>query len=218
MAAPATATTTLDGYLLDDYMVARFRATTADGTAPDRSLNLALLIDNSGSMEGERLLAVQRTLHAARDLLRPTDRITLVTFSDSARLMMNHVILDADGITRFYSTIDSLNPYGSTNLSAGLETLFSAGTDYDAIVLLTDGQVNLGITTTAGHAQWLSVESVEEPSTHSATVLTTIASFSEILPLKVVAPTPTLILMRFYRWRLATFWLVCAQRSYRELA
>ena len=38
----------------------------------------------------------------------------------------------------------------STNLGAGIEALYGAGTDYDAVILLTDGIVNVGTTSTAG--------------------------------------------------------------------
>jgi hypothetical protein len=151
MSATATPnTTTLEAYQLDDYLVARFRASAADGATPDRPLNLGLLIDNSGSMDGERLTAVKRTIHAARELLRPADRITLVSFSDDACLLLNHLTLDADGITQLYNAVDSIRAEGSTNLSAGLEALFHAGTDYDTVILLTDGVVNRGLTATAG--------------------------------------------------------------------
>jgi hypothetical protein len=103
-------------------------------------------------MDGERLDAVKRTLHAARDLFIPTDQVTLLTFDDRATVIADRVRMDAAGIEQFYTAVDAVRVNGSTNLSAGIEKLLitQGSTMYDAILLLTDGHVNVGITSTVG--------------------------------------------------------------------
>ncbi len=118
-----------------------------------RPVHVALALDVSGSMEGERLAEVKRTLHAARGLFQVDDHVTLVTFSDGARLICNHQVMDNAGLETFYTAVDGLATECSTNMSAAFELLASTQTaeaPYSAIILLTDGVVNAGITSTSG--------------------------------------------------------------------
>jgi uncharacterized protein YegL len=121
-----------------------------DAPAAERPLSIAFLLDNSGSMDGPRMDSVKRTLRAARALLRPEDQVTLVTFSEVAHVVLNHHSLAGEGLSDFYAAVDNIRADASTNLAAGIETLFGCGSDYDMVILLTDGIVNAGITSTAG--------------------------------------------------------------------
>jgi hypothetical protein len=100
-------------------------------------------------MNGERLTCVKRTLHAARGLFAEGDRITMVTFGSAAAVLANNV--GYDGLDAFYGAVDALTTAGGTNLSAGIEKLASISVpgSYDALVLLTDGQINQGVLSTA---------------------------------------------------------------------
>jgi len=118
-----------------------------------RPINLAFLMDVSDSMIGERLQTVKRTLHAARPLFNPTDRVTLVTFGNHGYVMTDHLLLDETGIQTFYAKVDAIGTAGCTNLSAGIEALLNVQIGqrpFDAIVVLTDGLVNNGVTSTTG--------------------------------------------------------------------
>ena len=134
------------------HLAVKIRASSSASGSETKSVNLAILLDTSGSMDGERLDAVKRTLHAARDLFKPTDQITLVTFSDKATTVANHLHMDADGLTQFYVAIDAIKADGCTNLSAGIEQLLLLRTPipYDTILVLTDGIINGGISSTIG--------------------------------------------------------------------
>ena len=121
---------------------------SASASADARPINLALLIDTSGSMEGERLDAVKKTLAAARQLFIPTDTLTMVTFADRATVVADHV-----SPTEFYVAVDTMHAQGSTNLSAGIEQLLllqNSNSPYDAILVLTDGLINAGIVSSVG--------------------------------------------------------------------
>jgi Ca-activated chloride channel family protein len=130
------------------HLVFRLR-TTCESTL--RPLHIGILLDNSGSMEGSRLESVKRTLHAARPLLQFGDRLTLVSFSDTATIHLRAVTLSNEtDMASAYNRVDNIHAESSTNLGAGIEALYSVATDYNAVILLTDGMVNAGITSTAG--------------------------------------------------------------------
>jgi hypothetical protein len=116
----------------------------------DDAIHLAFLLDTSGSMNGEPLSRVKRTLHAARPLLQLGDRVTLITFSTAATVVVDNLLMDADGDTVLYTAIDQLVANGSTNMAAAFDALGALHLRLDAVVLLTDGMVNIGIKSTEG--------------------------------------------------------------------
>jgi hypothetical protein len=148
----------LQTYQINTTLAVRVRGTggprqvPTTGGAPiyERKLHVAFVIDTSGSMDGERLQSVKRTLQAARDVFQAEDRVTLVTFGNDARVITSNHPLDEEGKTSFYAMVDALQTTGSTNLSAGMESAAALGHTYDSVILLTDGEVNRGITTNAG--------------------------------------------------------------------
>ncbi len=139
--------TTINAYSCENYLAVRVRATGAPMIHP---LRIAFLLDASDSMRGERLDAVKRTLHAARPLFNSEDRVTVVTFGDDATSVCQDHVMDADGLDTFYSSIDAIITDGCTNLSSGFEALHAVGGPWDAVILLTDGHINVGVTNTAG--------------------------------------------------------------------
>ena len=134
-------------YTHDDYVVVRIRSEEA---VQNCSLHIGILIDNSGSMEGERLNAVKRTLHAARSLWSPADKCTLVGFNDKATIYKAACVMDEAGVAAFYESVDAMKADCCTNLSAGLSSLYSCSDTYDSVILLTDGVVNRGVTSVQG--------------------------------------------------------------------
>ena len=124
-----------------------------------RAIHIGLVLDTSGSMEGDRIAAVKRTLTVMIQRLQDGDKISIVGFSDVAtRLFMSHT-LDATNRVDSINTVERLIADGGTNMEAGIVALgemFQGGSDKpNALVLLTDGQVNQGIVTIAGLASLL---------------------------------------------------------------
>jgi len=119
----------------------------------EKTINLAFLMDVSDSMAGERLSTVKRTLHAAKTLFTPADRVTLVTFGNHGFVLADHLLLDETGLQSFYEKVDEIGTSGCTDLSAGIEALLVTQVGqppFDAIIVLTDGLVNRGVTSTIG--------------------------------------------------------------------
>ena len=117
-------------------------------------LNLALAIDVSGSMAGEKLEAARRTALDVAKALGEADRLTVVAFDSEAELLLDARPMDAAGRRAAARAIGRLAPRGGTNLFAGwllaaehvaMAMATGAGASH-RLMLLSDGQANEGVT------------------------------------------------------------------------
>jgi uncharacterized protein YegL len=120
-------------------------------------LNLALAIDVSGSMEGEKLAAAKKTAEEVTEALGPQDRLTIVAFSAKAQLLLSAATMDSAGKRKAQTAVRQLKSSGDTNLSDGwllaaeqLAVAMQLNTETShRLVLLSDGHANRGITDAA---------------------------------------------------------------------
>jgi Ca-activated chloride channel family protein len=123
-------------------------STTNAHKRPD--LNIAAVIDRSGSMSGEPLEYAKQAVSVLLDQLGPRDRFSLVAFDDDVLPL----VAGSDEVdkTHLKSIVGTIEPRGSTNLSGGwikgIELVGQGAKDGDvnAVLLLTDGGANVGIT------------------------------------------------------------------------
>ena len=116
-----------------------------------RPLNLALVIDKSGSMaEADKMSRVKESLLELVSRLRDTDVLSIIVFDSEAQVLLPaRTMTDREAVKR---EIRSIEPGSSTNLHAGLmlgyrEALKNYRTDAtNRVVLLTDGIANQGVT------------------------------------------------------------------------
>jgi Ca-activated chloride channel family protein len=122
---------------------------------PRPPLDLALVIDTSGSMAGAPIEYVREGLLRMLDDLRPEDRVSIVAFSDEAEILAERVAGDATA--ELTLAIDAIGANGKTNIYDGLRTgyeLVAGASDPEAdrqtrVVLLSDGEATSGITSDA---------------------------------------------------------------------
>lgn len=114
-------------------------------------LNLAVVLDRSGSMTGAKIEKAKQAAMQLVDRLRPDDIFSFVIFSDEARLIVpaQHVE-DKDSLKE---KIESVQAEGSTALYAGVKLGASQLEEYlsnkriNRVILLSDGLANVGPST-----------------------------------------------------------------------
>ncbi len=106
---------------------------------------LVLVVDNSGSMEGESMTQAIAALDRALSRLRPSDRFNVIRFDDTTeRVFAQAVPADAGNVTHARRFVQGLRANGGTELLPALELALStpATPGYlRQVVLLTDAGV-----------------------------------------------------------------------------
>lgn len=115
-------------------------------TTTERRFHIAFILDVSGSMAGERLSTVRRTLHLFTEQMHEEDKTSIITYSGDAK-----VLCRAAKKAEIPAYVDQLRACGGTNIEAGILALRELDLNtVDAVFLLTDGEVNQGITSVSG--------------------------------------------------------------------
>lgn len=113
-------------------------------------LNISLVIDRSGSMEGDKIKYVKEAAKFIVDNLTPDDLLSIVTYESEVKTILHST--KVENKNRIKSKIDKIYSSGSTNLSGGLlegyaevKSTFKNGY-VNRVLLLSDGLANVGIT------------------------------------------------------------------------
>lgn len=114
-------------------------------------INVALVLDRSGSMEGEPIEAARDAAQRFASFLSPHDRLAVVAFDETVQTLFGPA---PAGNSEATEAIRRLHARGTTNLSGGwlrglqlVQQQLVDGTN--RVVLFTDGQANRGITDVA---------------------------------------------------------------------
>ncbi len=132
-------------------LLVELTAPTAASERPRDPRTLIVVLDRSGSMQGDRLTGAKRALTELVDRLDPDDRFGLVTFDNTVRVDIPVAPLSAKAQAK--QRIAAVLPGGATDLSAGyLRGLQEAGRAAGAagaagatILLISDGHANSGV-------------------------------------------------------------------------
>ena len=115
-------------------------------------VNLAFVLDRSGSMSGQKLELAKQTIVAALQRLDERDRFSVVVYDDVVDLVVESTPASAEARRNALARLDAIDARGSTNLFdgwlRGCEQVAAhlAADGVNRTLLLTDGLANRGTT------------------------------------------------------------------------
>lgn len=106
-------------------------------------LNLCLILDHSGSMQGKPLSTVKQAAMALIEKLTPDDCISVIAFDHQAKIIVSNQ--KVSNLTEINKKIESLQANGGTSIDEGLklglqEVAENKDNRVSQILLLTDGE------------------------------------------------------------------------------
>jgi Ca-activated chloride channel family protein len=130
---------------------AQIPAAQAVKTAGNRSpIQVALVLDNSGSMQGAKLTQAKEAVRQALHRLLDGDVLSLVLFSSEVHCLLEPTPLNQAVRKQVVSLLDEINATSMTALCGGLEMGIQKSMlkkqDTNLVLLLSDGLANVGET------------------------------------------------------------------------
>ena len=126
-------------------------------------LNLVFLVDVSGSMsDNEKLPLFKKTFASLINKLNENDKISIVTYSSGTEVVLNGV--SGSDKQTLLEKVNSLVATGGTNGGEGLKLAYKTAKKHfkkganNRILLSTDGDLNLGMTSTEELKNYISEE------------------------------------------------------------
>ncbi len=112
-------------------------------------LAVVLVIDTSGSMQGDPIHHVVKSCEIVSELLNERDQLAVVTFASNAGVRCGLTTTDLAGRNQIRASLSGIRADGSTNMHGGIEVaagvLMSAPAGLRRVmVVLSDGQPNIG--------------------------------------------------------------------------
>ncbi len=111
-------------------------------------VNLALVVDTSGSMEGRAIEDAKKASRALVDALKDGDRLAVVGFDSSATVLVESTELDSDARSEMKQKLAAMHARGTTDMESGLRQGLAQVSAHrnpqgiNRIVLLGDGIPN----------------------------------------------------------------------------
>lgn len=137
-----------DGYAYFDVWI---QACPLPGRARRQPLDIALVVDTSGSMGGRKIEQARAAASYLLSVLGPTDRLSLVTYNTQVLLQFPLSAVTNSNRAWMQSRINSIYASGMTNLGGGLSvgaqqlTQAQERNAVSRVILISDGLANVGV-------------------------------------------------------------------------
>jgi len=145
-------------------------------TGVRRTFHMAAFLDKSGSMSGDRMIGLKRTLDLLIDAIPDGDVLTLVPYDNSSTLLAKAVVITAESRVTLKAAVQGLHADGGTSLESALLLLRSEVTSkpefppIDSLFILTDGEINDGVSSSSGLGRLLYGSTLPDGSVVSGAV------------------------------------------------
>lgn len=133
-------------------MTLQASAAAPSQVGPRQAVDLAVVLDRSGSMNGQKIADARRAVQRLIGTLTPRDRLAVVAYSNTAEIL-NGLVPMTEGHRQEVSALAAgIQPGGGTNLGAGLEAGLRILSDTPGgdrrrkVIILSDGLANQGVT------------------------------------------------------------------------
>jgi Ca-activated chloride channel family protein len=125
----------------------------ATGDSPKvRNVDMVIVLDRSGSMQGNKLKDARRAVLKLLSKLTARDRFALVTYSEGVQIASGLINVTEENRAQLVSVVNGVRAGGGTNLGAGLQAGINLLTtplrsgNSARVILISDGLANRGIT------------------------------------------------------------------------
>jgi Ca-activated chloride channel family protein len=135
----------------ESYLYAELRADPNKVARTPAPLNLAIVIDRSGSMRGKKLDNAIAAARGAVRRLRDGDAVSVLSYNTATEIISPVTSIDATSRERVGAALGSMTAQGNTCISCGLELaselLRQRSGMVSRILLLSDGEATAGVRT-----------------------------------------------------------------------
>jgi Ca-activated chloride channel family protein len=118
-----------------------------------RNVDMVVVLDRSGSMQGQKIQYARQAVHNLLAMLTPQDRLALISYADGVQKHANLLLATETNKMLLSNAIQEIAAGGGTNLGGGLQTGIEVLTtdkkntgNLGRVILISDGLANQGIT------------------------------------------------------------------------
>jgi len=168
LAAAADNVLALSGHLVQTHVLkgspgrVSLELVLAAGRGPEeaaggsRGVDLVVVLDRSGSMQGAKLEHARQSLHQLLPGLTDRDRFALFSYSDAVQKHCDLLPVNDLNRGRMHTAVNGISANGATNLGeglrAGIDLITASGNPGrpGRVILISDGLANRGLTDPVG--------------------------------------------------------------------